>query len=157
MCNGLYAWLSARIWLSILDRMVRIFANLTSKDTLCHTKTLGTESLLAFLGVRSQGDEHHLMLKFSCCGQKRSRKERCVWNKAFLLVPIYLFTLQRYSSFSITRHFLPNPGRILPALTYNFWNPLNVNTGRILPWFGRKWRIIEKLEHLWKEAIERKR
>ena len=50
------------------------------------------------------------------------------------------------SSFSIIRNFLPNHGRILPALTFNGWRPLYVNAGRILPWFGRKFRIIEKLE-----------
>ena len=36
-------------------------------------------------------------------------------------------------SFSIIRQFLSNPDRILPALTYNGYNPLNVNAGRILP------------------------
>ena len=29
----------------------------------------------------SQDGEHHLMLKFSCCGHIRSCKERCVWKK----------------------------------------------------------------------------
>ena len=49
------------------------------------------------------------------------------------------------SIFSIIRHFLPNPGRILTALTFNGLRPQNVNARRILPGFGRKWRIIEKL------------
>ena len=29
--------------------------------------------------------------------------------------------------YSLVRHFLPNPGRILPALTYDGYNPLDVN------------------------------
>ena len=37
---------------------------------------------------------------------------------------------------------------ILPALTYYGRNPLNVNAGRILPGFGRKWWIIEKLDYI---------
>ena len=49
------------------------------------------------------------------------------------------------SSFSIIHNFLPNHGRILPGLTFNGSEPLNVNTGRILPGFGRKLRIVEKL------------
>ena len=32
------------------------------------------------------------MLKFKCCEHKRSCKESCVSNKAFLLDPVYLFT-----------------------------------------------------------------
>ena len=35
------------------------------------------------------------MSKYSCFGHIRSCKQRCVLNEAFLLVPIYLFTLQR--------------------------------------------------------------
>ena len=50
------------------------------------------------------------------------------------------------SRFSIIRYFLANHGRILPALTYNGRDPLNVNAGRILPWFARKCWIVEKLE-----------
>ena len=49
--------------------------------------------------------------------------------------------------FSIIRYFLANHGRVLPALTYNGRDPLNVNAGRILPWFARKCRIVEKLEY----------
>ena len=45
------------------------------------------------------------------------------------------------------RHFLPNSGRILPALSFYGRIPLNVNAGRILPGFSRKRRIIEKLEY----------
>ena len=52
------------------------------------------------------------------------------------------------SSFSIIRNFLPNPGRILPALTFNGCDPMNDNAGRILSEFGRKLRIIEKLDCL---------
>ena len=51
------------------------------------------------------------------------------------------------SSFSIIHNFLPNHARILPGLTFNGSQPLNVNTGRILPGLGRKLRIIEKLEY----------
>ena len=51
-----------------------------------------------------------------------------------------------HSSFSIIRNFMPNHGRILPGLTFNQLQPLNVNTGRIMPGFGRKLRIVEKLE-----------
>ena len=51
-----------------------------------------------------------------------------------------------HSSFSIIHHFLPYPGRILPALTSNGLRPLNINAGRILPGFGRKWWIIEKID-----------
>ena len=49
-----------------------------------------------------------------------------------------------YSSFPIFRNFLPNPGRILPTLTYNGSHPLNVNTARILPAFSRKMRKYRK-------------
>ena len=48
-------------------------------------------------------------------------------------------------SFPIFPNFLPNPGRILPALTYNGSQPLNVNAGRILPGFGGKLGNIGKL------------
>ena len=51
-----------------------------------------------------------------------------------------------HSSFSIIHNFLPNPGRIPPALASNGLRPLNVNAGRILPGFGRKLWIIGKLE-----------
>ena len=44
----------------------------------------------------------------------------------------------RQSTFPIFHNFLPNYGRIPPALTYNGSQPLNVNAGRILPGFGRK-------------------
>ena len=54
--------------------------------------------------------------------------------------------LEWQSSFPIFRHFLPNHGRILPALTYNGSQPLNVNAGRILPGFGRKLGNIGKLD-----------
>ena len=37
------------------------------------------------------------------------------------------------SSFPIFRNFLPNPGRILPALTFDGCDPSYVNAGRILP------------------------
>ena len=47
-------------------------------------------------------------------------------------------------SFPLFCNFLPNPGRILPALTYNGSQPLNVNAGRILPGFGRKLGNIGK-------------
>ena len=50
------------------------------------------------------------------------------------------------SSFPIFRNFLPNPGRLLPALTFNGCDPLYVNASRILPGFGRKLRNIGKLE-----------
>ena len=50
-------------------------------------------------------------------------------------------------SFPIFRNFLPNRGRILPALTYNGPQPLNVNAARILPGFGRKLRNIGKLDY----------
>ena len=57
-------------------------------------------SITSFLGCvvirESQIDERHIMLNFSCCGHIRSRKERCVWNKALVLGPTYLFTLQRH-------------------------------------------------------------
>ena len=43
-----------------------------------------------------------------------------------------------YSRFSKTRHFLPNHGRFLPALTFNGYDPLNVNAGRILSGFSGK-------------------
>ena len=46
----------------------------------------------------------------------------------------------------IFKIFWPNHGRILPALTYNGPQPLNVNAGRILPGFGRKLGNIGKLE-----------
>ena len=52
-----------------------------------------------------------------------------------------------YSSFSKIHNFLPNPGRILPALTLNGLRPLSVNAGRILIGFGRKLWIIEKLDY----------
>ena len=52
------------------------------------------------------------------------------------------FSIFPNSSFSIFHHFLPNYGRILPALTFNGRHKLNVNLGRILPWFGRKCRIV---------------
>ena len=51
-----------------------------------------------------------------------------------------------YSSFPIFIYFLPNPGRILPVLTFNGCDPLHVNAGRILPGFGRKLRNIGKLD-----------
>ena len=54
---------------------------------------------------------------------------------------IYFVVLQKQSSFSVIRHFLPIPARILPALTFNGCDPLCVNADRILPGFGRKWRI----------------
>ena len=45
-------------------------------------------SKTTFLGCavvgKSQGDEHYLMLKTSCCGHERSCKKG-VWNKLFLL------------------------------------------------------------------------
>ena len=43
-------------------------------------------------------------------------------------------------------YFLPNPGRILPVLTFNGCDPFYVNAGRIQPWFGRKLRNIGKVE-----------
>ena len=46
-------------------------------------------------------------------------------------------------------YFLPNPGRILPVLTFNGCDPLHVNAGRILPGFGRKLRNIGKLDCVW--------
>ena len=59
----------------------------------------------------------------------------------------YTYTIwPGHSSFPIFPNFLPNPGRILPALTFNGCDPLYVNAGRILPWFGRKLRNIGKLE-----------
>ena len=51
-----------------------------------------------------------------------------------------------HSSFPIFPNFLPNHGRILPALTYNGSQPLNANAGRILPGFGRKLGNIGKLD-----------
>ena len=48
--------------------------------------------------------------------------------------------------FSYISFFVPNHGRILPALTYNVSQPLDVNTGRILPGFGRKFGNIGKHE-----------
>ena len=53
-----------------------------------------------------------------------------------------------HSSFLAIRHFLTNPGRILQVLTLNGSQPLNVNAGRILPAFGIKCRITEKIECL---------
>ena len=52
------------------------------------------------------------------------------------------------SSFSAFRRFLPITGRILQGLTFNGSQPLDVNTGMILPGFGRKSRNIEKLQYL---------
>ena len=52
------------------------------------------------------------------------------------------------SGFPIFRNFLPNHGRILPALTYNGLQPLNANAGRILPGFGRKLWNIGKLAYV---------
>ena len=60
----------------------------------------------------------------------------------------FVLKFKRHSSFCIIRSFLPIPGRILPALTFNRLRPLNVNTGRILPGIGRKCRIMQKLECL---------
>ena len=54
----------------------------------------------------------------------------------------------KQSTFPIFRNFLPNHGRILPALTYNGLQPLIVNAGRILPGFGRKLRNIGKLDYV---------
>ena len=55
-------------------------------------------------------------------------------------------SLSQQPSFPIFPNFLPNPGRILPALTFNDCDPLYVNAGRILPGFGRKFGNIGKLE-----------
>ena len=41
-------------------------------------------------------------------------------------------------SFTARHHFLPNPDRILPTLTFHTYNPLDVNAGRILLGFGGK-------------------
>ena len=49
-----------------------------------------------------------------------------------------------YSSFSI--HNSSFSAKSWTALTYNESQSLNVNTGRILPGFGRKLRITEKLD-----------
>ena len=49
-------------------------------------------------------------------------------------------------SFPIFRNFLPNNGRILPALTCNGSDPLCVNAGRILQGFGRKLGNIGELD-----------
>ena len=43
--------------------------------------------------------------------------------------------------------FLPNHGRIPPALTYNGSQGLNIYAGIILPGFGRKFGNIGKLEY----------
>ena len=59
-----------------------------------------------------------------------------------------LVDYQKQLTFPIFRNFLPNHGRILPALTHNGSQPLNVNAGRILPGFGRKLGNIEKHESL---------
>ena len=76
------------------------------------------------------------------------------WWYLLLSVQLVVITVPIQSSFSMIRHFLPNPGSILPALTFYGRNLLNVNAGRILPGFGRKWRVIENfiLWHLmvWK-------
>ena len=53
---------------------------------------------------------------------------------------------RKYSRFCIICQFLPIPGRILPVLTFNGRNPLNVNAGRILPGIGRKFPILQKLD-----------
>ena len=58
------------------------------------------------------------------------------------------------SNCSTIRHFPPNPGRVLPALTFNELWPWNVNAGRILLGFGRKWRTLEKLDCLFVKSIE---
>ena len=52
-----------------------------------------------------------------------------------------------HSSFPMFRNFLPNPGRILAALTSKGCGPLYVNADRILlPWFSIKLRNIGKLD-----------
>ena len=50
----------------------------------------------------------------------------------------HVIDIKRYLSFSKIRHFLPNTSRILPTLTFNGRNHLDVNAGKILPGFGRK-------------------
>ena len=45
---------------------------------------------------------------------------------------------KNYSSLFINHHFLTNPQRILPALTSNGIQSLNVNPGMTLPEFARK-------------------
>ena len=56
-------------------------------------------ALLAFLRCavigEIQGDERHLV-RLSCRGHIRLCKERCIWNKSFLLGLTYLFTVQRH-------------------------------------------------------------
>ena len=54
--------------------------------------------LLAFFGCTaigiSQGDEHPLMSKHSCCDHIRSCRERCVCNKVFLLGTVITWLLE---------------------------------------------------------------
>ena len=45
-------------------------------------------------------------------------------------------------------HFQPNPGRILPVLTFHGLRLLDISTGMFLPGFGRKCRIMQKLDYL---------
>ena len=55
----------------------------------------------------------------------------------------------RYSSFPIFPNLLPNPGRILQALTFNGCDPLYVNAGKILPGgFDGKLRNIGKVNEM---------
>ena len=58
------------------------------------------------------------------------------FNEENLLGQLRNYQAQSHSSFSIIRHFLPHPGRILPALTFNCHRTWVVNPDRILPGFG---------------------
>ena len=73
------------------------------------------------------------------------------WQRQLLSV---VKSRHKNSSFPLFRNFLPNSDRILPALTFNGCNPLYVNAGRILPWFGRKLRNIGKVDCLDSKLIQ---
>ena len=50
------------------------------------------------------------------------------------------------SGFSTIRHFLPNSGRMLPAMTSNGLRPLNIGASRILPDLAENDGIMEKFD-----------
>ena len=78
---------------------------------------------------------------------------KCILTyKCHLLTDRLVFLLNdhliKHSSFFIIGHFLLNSRRILPGLTSNGLQPVNVNPCSILLGSDTKWRIIEKRDYL---------
>ena len=89
-----------------------------------HGWSLNHVEMMKILTILEAKSVHHCCLWIICA--------HALWSLHLHsggLIPLVHETY--YTSFSIIRDFLPNPGRILPALTFSGSQPLNVNAGRI--------------------------